>query len=66
MTQILGGSVVFTVDIHSDFHRSITWIKGRCSNDLKIPCTGEKIEVMEKMRFNFHNFMIFINNCMHA
>ncbi|XP_070490745.1 fibroblast growth factor receptor homolog 1-like isoform X2 [Chironomus tepperi] len=43
-TVVIGENVTFEVEIHSDLHRSINWIKGVCA-DQEPNCNGTKFPV---------------------
>lgn len=50
-TAVIGENVTFEVEIHSDLHRSIEWIKGTCVLlDQEVNCNGTKFsaKVMDK------------------
>ncbi|CAG9809430.1 unnamed protein product [Chironomus riparius] len=45
-TAVIGENVTFVVEIHSDLHRSINWIKGTCFFvDQELNCNGTKFSV---------------------
>jgi hypothetical protein len=59
VTELVGGNVTFSIEILSDYHRSIQWIKSACKYDEEndSSCRAEKVQVMEENEMHESRFL---------